>query len=748
VAQQPLFEQEPFDRITLDKKNNSEVLKVLPLKLPGRRLPEKPRPGSKLIVRLWDQPEKSYEVQWSSIAKVELFEQLVLQKANELTQAAKFDEAYDYFAFLREDFPKLPGLEAAIDGYLHKQAEAQRSQGKHDAALATSRELHRRNPKYPGLDDLLGSTTDKLVEEHLAKGDYRAARVLIGNLAARFPKQAVVSKWQTRLQKEAATEFAKARSALGSGKFRQAHQSIRRAVRIWPALPGAKDLFQSIHQKYSRVVVGVSDMAPGVGPDRLGNWARRRSSRLLGRMLMEFAAPGSEGGTYYCPVGSAQIEELGRRLVFQVTPDIPWSSGDATVTGLDVSRRLLAVANPQEGCYRADWAELLDSVAVENVYRVEAHLLRPHVLPGALLQTVLVPYGSPGESPDPRQSIGPYTGDSRSKNEVLYLANKGYFAAGPNQPDEIVERHFQKGADAIRALQSRRVDVLDRVAPWSLDRLRSADDLIVTAYAMPLVHCLVPNMRKPLMARRRFRRALVYGINREAILRHLLSGREVSGCRVISGPFPARRSHDDPLAYAYDDSIKPRGYDPRLAIGLAAVAAEAVAAEKDKRSTEPMAAVNLVLAHPPHEIARVACAALRRQLRPVGIQISLRELAADADEMMPEDVDLLYAELAIWEPVVDARRLLGSEGPAGGASPYMRLALRQLQQATDWPQVGEKLRHIHRIAHDEVSVVPLWQLTDHFAYHRALTGLGTRPVSLYQNIEKWHLGFHYPTEGP
>jgi len=71
---------------------------------------------------------------------------------------------------------------------------------------------------------------------------------------------------------------------------------------------------------------------------------------------------------------------------------------------------------------------------------------------------------------------------------------------------------------------------------------------------------------------------------------------------------------------------------------------------------------------------------------------------------------------------------------------------RQLQQAPAWQEVRKILHRIHRIAHDEVAVVPLWQLTEHFAYHRSLRGIGDRPVSLYQNVEQWRCAFRYPAE--
>ena len=103
----------------------------------------------------------------------------------------------------------------------------------------------------------------------------------------------------------------------------------------------------------------------------------------------------------------------------------------------------------------------------------------------------------------------------------------------------------------------------------------------------------------------------------------------------------------------------------------------------------------------------------------------------------------MYAQLAMWEPLVDARRLLGEKGPGGGCSPYMSLALRELDAAKEFHPV---LWRIHRLAHQDVAVVPLWQMTDHFAYRKSVSAVGTRPVTLYRNVERWQVPLEYPQE--
>jgi hypothetical protein len=96
--------------------------------------------------------------------------------------------------------------------------------------------------------------------------------------------------------------------------------------------------------------------------------------------------------------------------------------------------------------------------------------------------------------------------------------------------------------------------------------------------------------------------------------------------------------------------------------------------------------------------------------------------------------------------LVDARRLLGEEGMTRGCSAYMTLVLRQLDEAVEWSQVRDCLHRVHRIAHDDSAVVPLWQLVEYFVYHDSLQGVAAKPVSLYQNVELWRPPFQYPAE--
>jgi tetratricopeptide (TPR) repeat protein len=782
-AETPLYQQDPYDVVTLKQPGENQVIKVLPLDLPVRKFPENPRPGAEFQLRKYDEPDKSYRVYWADVKQVDFFEQQVLKEAGELIAAGKFEEAYDYFIFLGERYPKMPGLAKDWEDYLYEEAKAAYNRQEYDAALALLREAYARNPQRPELDKAMGMATEKLVEQYMERKRYATARNLIGALRSAYPGHPVAAAWSDRLKREAEETFHAAEASVRADDWAAAAQQCLKVSTVWPAYPGARELAETVHRRYPRVVVGVLTPWSPEASNRLADESLRRVTRLCYRTLTEYLGPGSEGGQYRCPLGDIRLEALGRKLLVRMQPDIRLSQGSGVLTGYDLARQLREMTEPRSPAYSPAWSDLMLSVSVRGVYQVEVDLHRPTVRPEALLQTPVNPQGAgsrklfdtpangPFGVPASSRPAGSETPPVKPAAEVSFLANPHYFAAKAGQPRQLIERFYASGAKAVGGLKSGDVQVVDRIPPWDLPRLQGSENLAVGRYAVPRVHCLIPNLRRPLMAQRTFRRALVYGINREAVLNQLLGGKPIEGCSVISGPFPAGMGPDDPLSYAYDDQIAPRPYDPQLALALAlseaAVVQQEVRVKKPEKPEKPAkpdkpaaeskktAGVfkgnlprveNLVLGYPDDELAQAACASIKIQLAPLGLNLTLRPIAGPIPRQIPEDVDLLYCALAVGEPVADAETLFGDSGLTGGGSPYLRLALHQLGQATNWEQVQGCLHRIHRLVHEEAAVIPLWQIYDFYAYRKDLRGIGDRPVTLYQNIELWQVPFQYPAE--
>src|SRR5690606_26528095 len=131
----------------------------------------------------------------------------------------------------------------------------------------------------------------------------------------------------------------------------------------------------------------------------------------------------------------------------------------------------------------------------------------------------------------------------------------------PGRLAEVHEVVYESDEDALSGLARGEIDVLDRVPPWQIKNVESLSNVQIGTYRLPTVHVLAPTGRHPLTAQREFRRALLFGISRSEILkRGIEAGTRLPGFAPISGPFPAGTSASDPVRYAYNSQIRPRGY--------------------------------------------------------------------------------------------------------------------------------------------------------------------------------------------
>ena len=63
----------------------------------------------------------------------------------------------------------------------------------------------------------------------------------------------------------------------------------------------------------------------------------------------------------------------------------------------------------------------------------------------------------------------------------------------------------------------------------------------------------------------------------------------------------------------------------------------------------------------------------------------------------------------------------------------------QISQARNLQKARERLLLLHRLLHEDVTLLPLWQTYDHFAYRRTLQGIQPTRAQLYDGIEQWQL---------
>ena len=746
-----LLDRRPFDRVTLNAANGNEAIDTLLLELPNRQIPNPFPDGGSLQLRRLSEPSVLYSVPWTSIARIELFEQLLLGEAVTLANKRKLAESYEYLQFLHKNYPSLAGLDVATAKYLRQDALAAYEQKNYEETLTILLSLYDLDPRSRGLKRFVETVTDRLISQHLAARDFATARSALDLLSEGFPNLGLtnITTWRDKFEKGAARQLNQAQTALEAERYQDARQALRRALAILPSASGAEEMLNEIDRRSPQIVVAVDQLV--TEPASSLDWSTTRVSQLTDPKLLNLTGFGAEGGNYACSWASLATDDSGTQLELKLNEAALREGMTAEVVALELLRQ----ADPVDPRYRADFAGLLDNVEIRQGNFIQLHWQRSHVRPESLIPLALrslIPLD---------QTPGSYVPSLDKENEERVTYQSVREPDQGNGPEIIVEQFYDNEEVAFADLLSGEVDVIARVPPWQVARLQQTNGVAVAPYRLPTVHVLLPNYKKPLMGRREFRRAVCYGIDRGQILDNiLLGGERRPGFRVLSAPLPAGITLTDPVGYAYNQRLQPRPYEPRLAAVLATVARNSLAklaamkaqasatqsddtaaasdsadAPEDTKAAKKMADP-LVLAHPPNPTATTVCQTIALQLGAIGIPVKLVPLSPQGTDT-EADYDLRYAELAIWEPIVDARKLLGPQGLAGRCSSPMSLALRDVDQARNWKEVRSRLQEVHQIAFNDLPVIPLWQTVDFFAYRQTMAGIGETPVTLYQNVGDW-----------
>ena len=758
-----LEDRTPYDIVIL---KNKERHNVEPLPFKTRAMPTK-RPRGKLSLRVIEDPDEEYEVNWAEIDQIVFYEDILLSEAMDLIDKAtgpggdaskadptKFDDAYDHFAFMLRKYPESRGLQQAIDQYLFLNSGHLYKTGRNFEALAVLRELYSRNPKYelsPGATVLVAANlaASKIATKYIDDKNYEKAQEFILELRKAFPNEnmGAANEAIAKLDQMASALRDESRSLLMSGKPRDAHRVSRAMLKIWPEVGGGAKLISDIDASYPLFYVGVTQKATFSDRNRIDNWPARRTGYLTGRNIMEFRGSGPEFGKYTCPLGIALQSYDRRTLTLELNP----KKQGLPVTGHDMVKHFLRLSDTKSKMYNSAWAALMESVDVEEVYRVNLHFRRPNVRPESLLQIdisetfrsfvaakAVGPFVMANDKPDPKAEF----------DEVSFVANKASpfrkaVIPGVTPPAEIRERIYKDSASAVAALKRGEVDVVDYVLPSEVPALQRNSSVVVVPYALPTVHMLIPNYEKPYTKSVMFRRSLVYGLRRKAIIEELLLRKfEIPGCQVVSGPFSISMSEIDPSGYAYDEGLDPRTFDPRTALTLVKLTEQRTKQIAEKKGEKPPVFTEMILAHPDDEVSRIICEAIAFQWNAIPdtkIKCVLKQLPPGKTFDPKREYDFLYARVAMWEPLRDARRLLAAQGLAGVTDDHVNRALQTLDHAMSERQLRERMQDLHRITHQSVTVVPLWQTVDYFAHRRGMRRRIKSPLSLYQDVLSWQM---------
>jgi peptide/nickel transport system substrate-binding protein len=698
----------------------------------------------KVRVHLIEEAEvRDYEIKRSSIKKVEYFEDMLLEEGKRLVQARSFATAFECYMRVHIRNPGWTGLDDRINELLYAEGSAALLSGDNERGLRLFRELLRRRREFPGLLDQIASAYSGWITRAIDVGEFSKGRKFLHELEEMTPAHGVVRSLRDRFITLARRRVREGESGDEAGRL----DSVFAALRIWPELEGADRLYTEAFAAFPTLDVAVCDV-----PAPLGPWLRTpadaRVTRLLYRPILasdgEDAKQGKAPGQLAAAVESS---DLGRRLILRIQPGILWSDGSRQVTAADVARALIDRSDPNSPKYQARWADLLDRVASSDDTRVEVRLKRPLIRLESWFDGPVGPAhagidGRVATTGRERLLVSDAAFRCRSSSEqsieLILGAPSGTEAAAPGRVRRVRELRHDHPAAAVEALLRGDVSLAAHVPSNRVASLSARADVKVGRYRQPAIHLIALDGRNRLLRNRSFRRGLSYAIDRRTILEESILGHPpVEADAVADGPMPRG-------SYADAPAVKPLDYNATLATMLIA------AAHKELGGTP----IELKLEYPAIPEAQAAAPRIVETLRAVGQPAGLKIEAVELPESRLESelrggrkFDLAYRVLRCDEPMLDAGPLLcpGYDSPpdtdalASAASARILQLLLQLERAADLPTARGLALQIDRESRDELPVIPLWQLADHYAWRTRLKGPSEVAEWLYQGIESWEI---------
>lgn len=259
-----------------------------------------------------------------------------------------------------------------------------------------------------------------------------------------------------------------------------------------------------------------------------------------------------------------QLDE-GKRIRFHLREQVTFHNGEpfnAQAVKFTFDRLLgdEGKKGPQRSNYTA-----IESVEVIDDYTVDFHLNQPD----PVLLTKLAGYGAMIVPPKYIQEhgeayfnthpvgTGPFKFKEYKPKVSIELAPYDEFWGDKPQLSQLTYRFITEPSTAVAELQSGRVDLVHPVPIGMIPTVKADDKLAIVSVPSPTVYALRFNSRDGITKDERVRKAMIYGVDRQAITDSILAGQ--------AEPIASFQSK---ISFGYDDTMQPLPYDPNKAMQL------------------------------------------------------------------------------------------------------------------------------------------------------------------------------------
>jgi len=439
----------------------------------------------------------------------------------------------------------------------------------------------------------------------------------------------------------------------------------------------------------------------------------------------------------------------GRTYAFFLRKDVTWHPREGEdarpFTADDVVFTYNIMMHPKTITPLKVRYEFIEKVEKLGDHAVQFTLKRPILNALAKFSFKVIPKHGPSnplyltrEDPFVQRPIGtgPYIlRNITADREVILVANDRYFRGRPHI-DKFVAKPFADQNIMSQALMFNAIDMIVLVNPRDLPEIQGDKRFVLQPYNALSYAFFSYNLRNPLLADKRVRRAFTHAVNREEMLEAFFNKQGT----IISGPFA-------PGSWAYNLDVQPLPFDPQRAIALLNEAGFTPGPDGVMQKDGKTLSLSLkVPIEKESEAVKRVVLAFQNYLKNVGVavRVEFKEWQAwKADVFLEHNFDIILASW-VFDDSADISSLFHSaeigawkNNFGGYSNPEVDGLIVESKLTLDHEKRRTINRKLHALLADEAPYTFLWTLTNYSAYHKKVRRVAIHPYKFFSFADEW-----------
>lgn len=446
-----------------------------------------------------------------------------------------------------------------------------------------------------------------------------------------------------------------------------------------------------------------------------------------------------------------EISRDGSTYTFYLRQDVLWHRApegkSRAFTAADVVFTWNVMMHPKTITPLKVRYEFIDKVTRIDDYTVQFTLKRPVLNALAKFSFKIIPEFGPDkgdylrrDDPFVRRPIGtgPYRfKEARANGDIVLIANEDYFRGRPNI-DSFVVKSFADQNIMNEALMFNSIDMTVLVNPRNIAQIQGDRRIILKPYNALSYSFFGYNIRNPLLADKRVRKAFTMAINRREMLDSFFNSRGT----VISGPFA-------PGSWAYNLDVRPLPYDEAGARKLLGEAGFSPGKDGIMRKNGRKLSLSLkVPIAKESEATKRVVLAFRNYLKRIGaeVKVEFQEWQAWKDSVFSEhDFDIMFASW-VFDDSADISSLFHSAEIGAWKNNFGAYSNQQVdgliaeaKLSLDHEKKRTIYRKLHAILAEESPYTFLWTLTNYAGYNKKIRRVRIHPYKFFTFSDGWYI---------